>query len=432
MEEKEQVEYKNYYIAIFSTNYLFQGVNQSLFAVLIPIFLLTVVGVLDVTAIAFLGTIIGLPWIFKIFFGIIGDKVGSKKFGRRRPWIIAMTSLAGLMWIILGFPGFLTPENAFGMFFLFGFFIFFGVAFSDTILDGLILDICPKEKLGRTSGFCWGLRSVGAIAGGPLLAVLVVLGGMSVPTIFMIIGVLMIISSLLTIQIKEPKKYPEVKIILHLKAMFSNKKDIKTYAFALFVAILDMVVILFISIFILIEMNLIAAEGTSLSLTSTDPNIYLYQGNLSMIISIGVVFGAIIGGQVADRMTRKLAVYLAMLISTVSLLLMLLPVPWPILLFFSTLVGVAIGWRHSSYAAVVTGMSKQHPEMDSTYYSVCNAFANFGGIIGMIITGMILSATASYLLVFLFMAIISNLGLIGFLMLDPKDYEVKIIDKEDV
>ncbi|MFW9937792.1 MAG: MFS transporter, partial [Candidatus Thorarchaeota archaeon] len=261
------------------------------------------------------------------------------------------------------------------------------------------------------------------------LAVLVVIGVLDVPSLFILIGILTILSSFLTILIKEPKVYPEVKIGTQLKEMFNNRRDFKTYLFSMFAAIVDAVAILIVSIFILVKVGVLASTGTELSLPSGDVNIYLYNGYITMIISAGVVLGAIIGGQIADRITRKLSVYLAYIITTFSLLLMLIPIIWPILVFFSALIGLAVGWRHSSYAAVVTAISKQHPEMDSTYYSLCNAFANFGSTLGLTFTGIVLRLTASYLAVFLFVAIISNIGLLGFVLLSPKDYEHKVLEK---
>jgi len=421
---KEDIEFKKYYMVIFSLNYLFQGVDQSLFAVIIPIYLIQFIGVLDASALAFLGSIITLPWVFKIFFGIIGDKVGTKKLGRRRPWIVGMIIFAGVMWLILGIPGLFTKDNAIPIFTVMGILIFTGVAFGDTITDGLILDICPKDKLGRTSGLNWGLRSVGAIGGGPLLALLVVFAGFSVQLIFVLVGILTIIVALSTFLINEPREYPEVKLSLHLKKMFNNKRDWKTYIFSMFAAILDSVVILFVSLFLLIQLGLIESIGTSLSLNTTDPNIYLYQGYLTMIISGGVVVGAIVGGQISDKISRKLSVYIAYIISTVSLLLMVIPIYWIILLIFSFIVGIAIGSRHSSYSGIVTQISKFHPEMDSTYYSLCNAFANLGSTIGLSLTGMVLSISESYIVVFIFMALASNIGLIALLIMNPKDYEL--------
>ena len=136
-----------------------------------------------------------------------------------------------------------------------------------------------------------------------------------------------------------------------------------------------------------------------------------------------VVVGAIVGGQIADKITRKLSVYIGYIITTVALLLMMIPLAWPVLLIFSSLVGCAIGWRHSSYAAVATEITKKHPEMDRTFYSLCKSFANVGGTLGMSLTGIVLGLTGSYLIVFIFLAIISNLGLIGFMLLDSKNYE---------
>lgn len=108
---------------------------------------------------------------------------------------------------------------------------------------------------------------------------------------------------------------------------------------------MDSVAVIFVSLFILIKMNLIESIGTSLSLASTDPFIYLVQAFITTIISFGVIIGAIAGGQISDKIMRKLSVYLAYLITTVSLLLMLIPAAWIILLCFSILVGCAVGWR---------------------------------------------------------------------------------------
>ena len=423
MSQEVAIEFRNYYQVIFSTNYLFQGINNSLFTVIIPIYLIQIIGSIDASSIAFIASIIMIPWVFKIFYGMIGDKFGSKRFGRRRPWIVTMVSFSGIMWIFLSLPFTYTIDNIIFIFTIMGLLIFLGVSFGDTILDGLVLDITPKEKLGRTSGFNWSMRSVGTIAGGPAFSLFVVIGIIDVPTLFLVMGVLSILSSLLIFMVKEPKSYPKVTLGRNLKDMFNNKRDWKTYVFSLFNAIVDSVAMLVISIYILIRMNVLSSVGTSLSLPSGNINIYLYNGNISIIISLGVVIGSVFGGQIADKVSRKISVYIGYVITTISLILMMISAPWQILLIFSFFVGGAIGWRHSSYSAVATQISKLHPEMDSTFYSMCNAFANFGSIFGLILIGLILELTGSYLMIFLSVAIISNLGLIGFVMLEPNFYE---------
>jgi len=420
---QESIEFRNYYQVIFSANYLFQGINNSLFTVIIPIYLIQIIGSIDASSIAFIASIIMIPWVFKIFYGMIGDKFGSKRFGRRRPWIVSMVSFSGIMWIFLSLPFIYTIDNIIFIFTIMGLLIFLGVSFGDTILDGLVLDITPKEKLGRTSGFNWSMRSVGTIAGGPAFSLFVVIGIIDVSTLFLVMGVLSILSSLLIFMVKEPKSYPKVTLGRNLKDMFNNKRDWKTYVFALFNAIVDSVAMLVISIYILVQMGVLSSVGTSLSLPGGNINIYLYNGNISIIISLGIVIGSVFGGQIADKVSRKLSVYIGYVITTISLILMMISALWQILLIFSLFVGGAIGWRHSSYSAVATQISKLHPEMDSTFYSMCNAFANFGSIFGLILIGLILELTGSYLMIFLSVAIISNLGLIGFVMLEPKFYE---------
>jgi len=429
MSDQGKTTFKNWYIFIFSINYLIQGVVWSMFSVIIPIYLLILISETGATItasdIAFLAAIIMIPWAIKLIFGILSDKFGTKKFGRRKPWIIGSITLAGIMWIIMPFV--LTPANAIIIFTILGLLINMGVAFADTALDGLILDICPKEQLGRAQGTCWGFRSVGQIAAGPILAIIVVSISASVNSLFIIIGILMIVASLTILIIKEAEEYPEVNIIQNLKMMLSKKRDWKIYLFALFNAIVDGVIILFLSLYLLIQMGFIEAEGASLSLLEggTDMTIYLQQANLSIIIGVGIVIGAIVGGAFSDLISRRKSVYISLIITTVTLLVIFLPFQIIILLIIACMIGIGMGWRHSSYSAVLGEMAKEYPELNSTYYSIANSFVNFGTIIGLSIVGLIFEQTASFILVFIIMAIASNFGLLPFLLIDKDEYELK-------
>ena len=100
MGTENRTEFKPLYVGIFSLNYLFQGMVTSTFAVIVPIYLLSYIGVVDVDEITTIATIIMIPWILKIFFGMITDKVKIKNLGRRKPWIIGPMCLSGLLWIV--------------------------------------------------------------------------------------------------------------------------------------------------------------------------------------------------------------------------------------------------------------------------------------------------------------------------------------------
>ena len=98
-------DYKFRYTGIFSLNYFIQGINQSMFAAVIPIYLFTLATetaeVVDPAALSFMLSFVFIPFIFKIIYGILGDKIRSRKIGRRKPWIVGGASFSGLMWIII-------------------------------------------------------------------------------------------------------------------------------------------------------------------------------------------------------------------------------------------------------------------------------------------------------------------------------------------
>ena len=437
MSGQEQKEYKNWYTLVFSSNYLIQGVVQSMFTVIVPIYLILLISSTGTTItasdIAFLASIVMLPWAIKFIFGILSDRFGSRKFGRRRPWLIVFVCLAGALWILL--PLLLNPSNALIVFTTIGVFINLGVAVGDTVLDGFILDICPKEQLGRVQGTCWGFKYVGTIGGGPILALIVVSAGASVDSIFMIFGIIMILTSLLVLLIKEPLDYPKVEIRKNLGKMFKRGKDWKMYFFALFNAFIDGVLMLFMALYLLIQMDLIAAEGASLELLEgINLDIYLYQANIALITSLGVIIGAVVGGYLSDLKSRRNSVFISLIISTIALLLVVVPFEVGILLVIANVIGIGLGWRHSSYSSILGQISKDHPEMISTYFSIANSFVNVGTVIGLMVIGIVFEISLSFTFVFIFMAIVSNLGLIPFLLLDKKDYELdrKLSQKKDL
>ncbi len=430
--EIRDVELKRSYIGIFSLNYFVQGINQSMFTTIIPIFLFYLLSPAPVDAgqIASMMSIILLPFGVKFIYGILSDKIGFKNLGRRKPWIIGASFLSGLIWII--FPFILTPNNAMSLVTILGILIVIGVAMADTAIDGLILDLYPKERLGRVQGICWGFRSVGIISGGPLLIVLIIMTGGTTEMIFIGLGIAMMAFSFTTLIIKERVKTIEVNAIENLKIIFGKRKNWKVYAFSLFNAFCDGVVFVLIPLFILIQWGLVSAVGASMDLIGdpTQQELYAPQAFIALIIGLGVIAGAIIGGRMADLQSRKRSVYISLILTSVSFLLFMIPLVWPVLIIFALLLGTSAGWRNSAFSAVIGQESQLYPEMDSTYYATCNSFVNLGTTIGLELTSILIGVLAGlqafwiYAIVFLFMAIVINIDLIPFKTLDPNEYEI--------
>jgi MFS family permease len=435
-------EYKLIYTGIFSSLYFTQGVTQSIFTVIIPVFLLNKLGSVDTAALSFMFSIILTPFILKFIYGLLGDKFGSKRLGRRKPWIISSTSFTGIIWIILSLllPFLLdsNPSGIIGYITFLGFIIMLGVAISDTAMDGFILDICPKDKLGRTTGTVWAFRSVGIIIGGPII--LFIIQFIQFELTLIVISILTILFGLLTLKIPHTPITKKVRLGKNLKSMFKRGENWKLFGFSFFMAIVSGVVFTMISLYILVQAGVVAGEGATLDLLEEDISLYGPQAIITLIIGLGVIIGALVGGSIADRKTRRLSVFLSLSLGTIAFLLQLIPTEWFILLVFTFIMGVSSGWNNSSFSAVASEYSKQYPEATSTFYSICTSFANFGIQTGLILTGLVFSTLSSTVtdirhifgVVFILMIFLLNLALIPFLLMDRRQYEYKLNKGEQI
>ncbi len=431
--ENKNFEYKNSYTSIFSLNYFAQGIYTSIFTMVLPVYILTTYGTINSAALAFMLSIIFIPAAIKIFYGIATDKTPVGKMGRRKPWIISSSVLTGLVWIIVSFLIPSTADAAIRLFTIAGLIISFGVYISDTALDGFILDICPKNQLGRTQGFCWGLRAIGIIFGGPIILLFLIF--LPLQVILITLGVIMIIFPLLTLKIEDIETPKAEGLGKTLKLIFKDTENWKLFFYSFFMQIVGGVVYTFLALYILIKGGYINPQGANLS--SLDLSLYQPQAIITLFISLGIILGAVLGGIVADKISRRTAVYSSMGLNTISLLLLLLPAPFFVLIFFAFLVGLASGWIFSSYVAVAGEYSQQYPEFDSTYFSISISFINFGTLLGLVLTGMtfnILSGITSDTLIifgtlFVVMIILESIALIPFMMLNREIYEYKLAEK---
>ncbi|MHA2289705.1 MAG: MFS transporter [Promethearchaeota archaeon] len=430
-------EYKFKYTGIFSLNYFIQGINQSIFTTVIPVYLFTL-GSVDLSALSLMLSLVLVPFILKFFFGLLGDKVGSKRFGRRKPWIIGSASFSGIMWIVITvilLSITINTDIALTIFTYMGVLVVLGIAMSDTAMDGFIIDICPKELLGRTTGMVWAFRSLGIIVGGPMI--LLLLGFVHVFVIFIGVGVLTIIFSIVILAIKHREPSEKIDLKANLKTIVKTRENLKVFGFSFFMAIVDGVIFVFLALFILIQLGIVPAVGVTTSILEEDANLYTPQAIITFLTGIGVLAGALIGGYVADKKSRRLSLYIAVLLTAGALLLLLIPLPsmmsW-ILLIFAIVVGSSSGWSNSAFSAITTQYSQQYPETPSTYYSICTSFVNFGTQLGLLLTGLVFNSMAAtisdtiviFSVVFITMIILSTLVLIPFSLLTRSKYEIRL------
>lgn len=109
-----------------------------------------------------------LPYSFKWVWGVVIDAFPSKRFGRRRPWILFAQAMMTLTCGVMIFVPDLTRDIE-----LLTWTIFIHTVFNsmqDVGVDALAVDLLDEEERGRANGFMYASKWIGGIIGGAGLA----------------------------------------------------------------------------------------------------------------------------------------------------------------------------------------------------------------------------------------------------------------------
>jgi MFS family permease len=443
--------YKKNYTKIFTFYYLVEGFSQGIPMLIFPPYLAQILGnQFDVALWLIIVAIGSLPWAIKMIIGLANDKWGSKKYGNRFPWIFSFGVFGALWWFILA--AYLPKDSSIYFFLaLYNFMIQMGTAFSDTALDGLILDVTPKETLGRIQGYTWMCLLLGMGAGGMLLGLLFLALNI-VPVLFMITGALMIFSSFLTKLVKEPPLEDVIERYLgrEVLSIFTKKKNWKVMTFTFTSSMGRAVVLTFFLYVILIALKVIDVQSTILSITSGNSVEFLGWSSVFYFFNgLGTFVGSFYSGKSADRNRRKTLVktYIIYIpFCLISVVPFLITGEYMIALIYG-LIGVLLFGAFDGALTVTTQTIKadivksDYPKLKSTYFALLVALFNGGQSVGSLLGALLFSYIALNLPGFSFYMmffIISTFGagtlFISFLLfrtIDPKDYELEHVLGEE-
>ncbi|MDY7077887.1 MAG: MFS transporter [Chloroflexota bacterium] len=196
MHETKSTMWKKSYALLIGLFYFGQGYGFGIFSSYMSMYLNESFG-LSVPETSGIIALIMIPWYLKPVWGIISDRFGSQRFGRRRPYLLiaSLASLAGYL-LIASITSYGVP------FLLAATFTVMAVSMSDVILDALAVDVTPEGKMGLVQGVAWGFYSLGSVLMGLFTATMASKVGWS--QAFTIGGVLLSFNCLLTLFIKEP------------------------------------------------------------------------------------------------------------------------------------------------------------------------------------------------------------------------------------
>lgn len=371
--------------AMFGLIYFAEGAILSYFTSLNSLYLLSYR--LTMSQVGLMGTIAIIPFIIKIFFGMLSDRFNFLKLGYRKPYIVFGLVLQALC--LVAAPA-IHPGNQFWLFALLAFVLMSGQALYDTCTDGLALDTTPVAEGGTIQGIMVGGRALGVVLISAALGWIV--QNLSWSGAFWLLAVLTLLPLPLVLMAKEPPRPAERRFEWKAFSAFKARSVIALGALgALYSLIIN------------------AANQIVNPFLQGQFNIdYATAGWVTTAWGAGVVLGGLTGGRLIDRTGHRRAVLIAIGITFASVLLLgAVVVPemaWPLVILF----GLAFGYYETVYFAV--SMQLTDPRIAASMFSILMAVANIGTAVGLGLSGWLVQ-TSGFQLTFMMIAALNVLAL---------------------
>ena len=350
--------------AMFGLLYFSQGTILSYFTALNALYFLS--KGLSMTDVGIFATIVLIPFVIKVFLGMLSDRINLFGFGHRKPYI-----LIGLMVqvVCLIAAPFIDPSQYYFGFVALAFILQSGMALYDTCTDGLALDTTPAEEQGTIQGVMVGGRALGVVVTASIVGLLA--QNVSWQAVFWSLAAITILSIPLVFTVKEAARPVERKFDWKAFAAFRRPPVIGLaalgFVFFLIIAGANQLVNPFLD----------SEFGISLSTA----------GFITTIWGIGVVLGGIVGGGLVDRMGKRKAVQLTITIAFAGVLfLAIIPntlLAWILVALF----GIAYGTYQTVYFALAMNYTDQR--IAASMFSILMAATNVAQGAGMALSGVL-------------------------------------------
>jgi PAT family beta-lactamase induction signal transducer AmpG len=308
-----------------------------------------------------------VPFILKIFLGILSDGVNLFGLGHRKPYILI--GLLGQTAVIYLVPS-ISVADGLGFYTLALLLAATCMALYDTCTDGLALDSTPDEERGLVQGVMTAARAAG------ILIVLLV-GGWIVthlgwPWYFYILALLLLLPVPLVLMVREDPSQ-------------TRRREFQWSAFR---TLGQGTVLLVAALGIVYAFTL---DGVLTFLSD-----YLRQalqisiGNIGMLVALSMV-GRIVGAAsntwVTDKIGRRQSLFVAVALASLACAGLALGGSASLVALFGFVFGVAYGY----YAAVygVVAMDFSDPQIAASMFAIFMMFVNIGNAGGQSVGGML-------------------------------------------
>lgn len=371
--------------SLFGLLYFTQGTILSFFTALNALYLLGF-GV-DMTRIGILGTIALLPFVIKVFLGMLSDKINLFGLGHRKPYIVIGLIVQIICLLLVPF---FNPGQKFWLYVGIAFLLQMGMALYDTCTDGLALDTTPVSEKGTIQGFMVGGRAVGVIVTASLVGLLA--ENVSWLAVFWVLAALTLPPFLLLGKVQEPERPQEREF--DWKAFSAFKK----------LPVIGLAIVGFIFFLIIAGTNQIVNPFLQLKFDISLST----AGFFTTVWGVGVILGSVLGGTLVNKVGNRNAIYISMTVAILAVLGLAAISQFLIAWFIIALFGICYGTYQTVYFAI--SMEYTDPRIAATMFSILMAVTNIGQGVGLGLTGFF-SDSFGFQTTFVVMALLNLLAL---------------------
>jgi MFS transporter, PAT family, beta-lactamase induction signal transducer AmpG len=348
---------------MFGSLYFTQGTILSYFTALNALYFLS--RGLSMTDVGVFASIALIPFVIKIFLGMLSDRVNLFGMGHRKPYIL-LGLLVQIICLIL--VAYVDPAEYYWGFVALAFTLQMGMALYDTCTDGLALDTTPPEEEGIIQGFMVGGRALAVVLTASVVGLLA--EHVSWAAVFWALAAITLVPIPLVLGIKEDERTAGEEFDWSAFGAFKQKTVI-------FLALLG-----FLFFFIIQGANPLVN-----AFLQTDFGISLSMaGYFTTVWGVGVVLGGVFGGRLYGRIGMRNATLLAMGVGLVGILLLAFisgpGMAWPLVALY----GLAYGTQQTVFFALA--MKHTEKRIAASMFSILMAATNIAQGAGMALSGL--------------------------------------------
>jgi PAT family beta-lactamase induction signal transducer AmpG len=354
-------ENKTLRYTLFGLLYFSQGTVLGYFTALNALYLLSK-GV-SMTDVGIFALIALLPFVIKIFLGMLSDNVNLLGLGYRRPYILLGLAIQTGCLVVAPF---IDPATHYWGFAALAFVLQMGMALYDTCTDGLALDTIPEREQSTIQGFMVGGRALGVII---TASVAGLLAEMSWAAVFWSLAGLSLIPIPLVWRAREAARPAERAFQWGAFRAFRQRQVLAVagVGFILFLIIAGANQ----------NVNPFFKEAFGIELRTA--------GYLATVWGIGVVLGGTVGAHLMRRLGNRGAVWVGLALSIGSLIALALTpnaeLAWPFDFWF----GISYGTYQTLYFALAMGCTDAR--IAASMFSILMAVSNVAQGAGMALSG---------------------------------------------